>query len=321
MNSLIGYDPAGAWEHFSDTVEDLLGYRNSAGLNWINIDAIDPGTVNLLASMYRIHPLTVEDILDTNQRPKTEEFDEYFFIVLKAIHRENEKFDYEQISIVLMEDTVITFQQKPGDIFGGIRKRILNNAGKLRRVSTDYLAYVLMDAVVDDYFTALDSVSDQIEAMEDRASEDTGETFMADLQTIKLTLLHLRRYIWPLRESLTKMLHSDSPLIHGDLSPFLHDLHENVIQAAETVDTHRELLTGLMEMNLSAISNRTNRIMKVLTIISTIFIPLTFIVGVYGMNFTNMPELSSAYGYPATWAVMILTATGMLIFFKRRRWI
>ncbi|MDR2073404.1 MAG: magnesium/cobalt transporter CorA [Spirochaetaceae bacterium] len=321
MNSIIGYDPVGAWEYASDTLEELLEHHNPAGISWININALDSDTVNALAVKYHIHPLTVEDILDTNQRPKTEEFDDYFFIVLKAIHRENEEFDYEQISIVLTEDTVITFQQKTGDNFGGIRKRILNNAGKIRRASSDYLAYVLMDAVVDDYFTVLDLVSDRIEMMEDRASDDTDDTFMTDIQDIKLTLLHLRRCIWPLRESLTKMIHSGSPLIHDELSPFLHDLHDNVIQAAETVDSHRELLTGVIEMNLSAISNRTNKVMKVLTIISTIFIPLTFIVGVYGMNFTNMPELSSPYGYPLTWGAMALIAIGMLFFFKRRRWI
>ncbi|MDR2314145.1 MAG: magnesium/cobalt transporter CorA [Spirochaetaceae bacterium] len=321
MNSIIGYDPAGAWEHASDTVEELFKHRNPAGISWININTPDPDTINALAAAYRIHPLTVEDILDADQRPKTEEFDDYFFIILKAIHRENEEFDYEQISIVLTEDTVITFRQKTGDNFEGIRKRILNNAGRLRKASSDYLAYVLMDAVVDDYFTVLDSVSDKIEIMEDRASDDTDKTFMADLQDIKLTLLHLRRCIWPLRENLTKMIHSGSPLIHEELSPFLHDLHDNTIQAAETVDSHRELLTGVMEMNLSAISNRTNKVMKVLTIISTIFIPLTFIVGVYGMNFINMPELSSSYGYPVTWGVMVLIAAGMLIFFKRRRWI
>jgi magnesium transporter len=320
VNSVIGYDPAGAWEHSAETVEELLKSRNPAGLSWLNINTLDPDTVSALAAEYRIHPLTVEDILDTNQRPKSEEFDDYLFIVLKAIHREEEEFSYEQISIILREDTVITFQEKPGDNFNGIRKRIMNNAGRIRRTGSAYLAYALMDAVVDDYFSILDSLSDKIELLEDRSSEDT-ECFMTDFQGTKQSLLQLRRSIWPLRDSVSRIIHSDSKLLHEELAPFLQDLQGNVIQAAETVESHRELMAGIMEMNLAAMSNRMNRIMKVLTIISTIFIPLTFIVGVYGMNFVHMPELRSSYGYPITWAIMILIAGGMLLFFKRRRWI
>jgi magnesium transporter len=333
LNSIIGYDPVGAWEHSSENLQELLDRRNPAGLNWININTLDPAAVSALAGEYRIHPLTAEDILDTDQRPKAEEFDDYLFITLKAVHRnggakvrcgesfDGEQIDYEQISIILKEDTIITFQEKPGDAFGGIRKRIMNNAGKIRKASADYLAYTLMDAVVDDYLSIMDSISDKIETLESRSSDESDRTFMEDFQDTKQTLLHLRRYIWPLRESVTRLIHSDSKLIHEELSPFLHDLHDNVIQAVETMESHRELLAGVMEMNLSAVSNRMNRIMKVLTIISTIFIPLTFIAGVYGMNFTHMPELSSVYGYPVTWGIMLLIAAGMLIFFKRRRWI
>jgi magnesium transporter len=320
VNSVIGYDPAGAWEHSAATLEELLKHRNPAGLSWININTLDHDTVSALAAEYRIHPLTVEDILDTKQRPKAEEFDDYLFVVLKAIHREEKGFSYEQISIILREDTVITFQEKPGDNFDGIRKRIINNAGRIRRTGSSYLAYSLMDAVVDDYFAILDSLSDKIEILEDRASEDT-EDFMSDFQGTKQTLLQLRRSIWPLRDSVSRIIHSDSKLFHDDLAPFLQDLQGNVLQAVETVESHRELMAGIMEMNLAAMSNRTNRIMKVLTIISTIFIPLTFIVGVYGMNFVHMPELRSSYGYPVTWGIMILIAAGMLIFFKRHRWI
>jgi magnesium transporter len=320
VNSVIGYDPAGAWEHSAETVEELLQRRNPAGLSWLNINTLDHDTVSALAAEYRIHPLTVEDILDTNQRPKAEEFDDYLFIVFKAIHREEEGFNYEQISIILKEDTVITFQEKPGDNFNGIRKRIMNNAGRIRRTGSAYLAYVLMDAVVDDYFAILDLLSDKIEILEDRSSEDAVD-FMSDFQGTKQTLLQLRRSIWPLRDSVSRIIHSDSKLLHDELAPFLQDLQGNVIQAAETVESHRELMAGIMEMNLAAMSNRMNRIMKVLTIISTIFIPLTFIVGVYGMNFVHMPELHSPYGYPVTWGIMIFIAAGMLIFFKRRRWI
>ncbi|MDR1143673.1 MAG: magnesium/cobalt transporter CorA [Spirochaetaceae bacterium] len=316
--SIIGYDPAGAWERPAANTAELLEHRNPAGNTWININTLDHDAVSALAAEYRIHPLTVEDILDTDQRPKAEEFDDYLFITLKAVHRET---GYEQISIILTEDTLITFQEKPGDNFGGIRKRIMNNAGRIRRFGVDYLAYALMDAVADGYFLVLDSLSDTIEALEDRTSGDTDDCLMADIQKTKQILIHLRRSIWPLRDSISRLIHSDSSLLHEGLAPFFQDLHGNIIQAAETIESHRELIAGIIEVNLSSVSNRTNRIMKVLTIISTIFIPLTFIAGVYGMNFTHMPELHYAYSYPVIWGIMILIAAGMLYFFKRRRWI
>ncbi|MDR1307497.1 MAG: magnesium/cobalt transporter CorA [Treponema sp.] len=316
--SIIGYDPAGAWEYPAAGAAELLEHRNPAGNTWIDIPTLDHDAVSALAAEYRIHPLTVEDILDPDQRPKAEEFDDYLFITLKAVHRET---GYEQISIILKEDTLITFQEKPGNNFDGIRKRIMNNAGRIRRFGTDYLAYALMDAVVDGYFFALDSLSDTIEALENRASDDTDSRLMTDIQKTKQTLMRLRRSVWPLRDSISRLIHSDSPLLHEELAPFFQDLQGNIVQAAETIESHRELIAGIIEVNLSSISNRMNRIMKVLTIISTIFIPLTFIAGVYGMNFTHMPELGYAYSYPVIWGVMILTAAGMIYFFKRRRWI
>jgi magnesium transporter len=188
-------------------------------------------------------------------------------------------------------------------------------------MGTDYLAYALMDSVVDAYFLALDSLGTGLEEFEERAIDENDLSFIPDLQRAKQNLLRVRRVIWPLRESLSGLLRLDSKLIHDELTPFLKDLHDNIIQAVETVENYRDLIAGVTEVNLSSISNRMNRVMKVLTIISTIFIPLTFIVGVYGMNFTHMPELNLPYAYPLTWVVMGLIAGGMLFFFKRRRWI
>ncbi|MDR2766696.1 MAG: magnesium/cobalt transporter CorA [Treponema sp.] len=318
---LIGYDPAGAWEKESDRVEDLFDDRNPAGITWINLNYLDVEAVNTLAKKYRIHPLTVEDILDTEQRPKAEQFDDYIFITLKAIHRKDENHDFEQISIILKEDTVLTFQETPADNFNGIRKRIINDAGRARRAGADYLAYSLMDSVVDEYFAVLDTLSDEIENFGERAGDAGGRDFIVDFQEIRRDLLRLRRAILPLRDSSNHLVHCESNLIHAELLPFLKDLHDNTIRASDMVDSNRELMADVMDVNFAAVSGRTNRIMKVLTIISTIFIPLTFIVGVYGMNFSRMPELQSRYGYPLIWAVMIGIAAGMLIFFKRRRWI
>jgi magnesium transporter len=224
------------------------------------------------------------------------------------------------MSMVITDDTVLTFQEKPGDYFGGIRKRILNNAGRVRRMGVDYLAYSIIDAVVDEYFIILDSLGSEIEEFEDRAVDEKDQTFIQDIQKIKQKLLKVRRVTWPLRESLSLLMHLDSRRVGGEMEPFLKDLYDHVIQAAETVETYRELVAGILEVNLSAVSNRLNKVMKVLTIISTIFIPLTFIVGVYGMNFKFMPELEHRLAYPVIWGLMVIIALGMIFFFKRRKW-
>jgi magnesium transporter len=326
--SIIGYDPIGAWFKKVNTVEELLSCCNPAGITWINIEGLDDSAPILqLADCYHIHPLTVEDILDTEQRPKAEEFEKYIFISVKALKRRLDTASrggahtIEQISIIIMEDTLITFQELPGDSFDGIRKRILNNAGRVRRNCTDYLAYMILDVVVDDYFLILDDLGSNIEEFEERALDERDDAFLPDLQSVKQNLLRMRRVVWPLRESLSGLIHMDTSLIHPEMAPFFKDVHDNLMQAAETVETYRELTAGVMEISLSTMSNSMNSVMKVLTIISTIFIPLTFIVGVYGMNFQFMPELGTQYGYPITWAVMIGIAIIMLIIFKRRHWL
>jgi magnesium transporter len=321
--TIIGYDPAGSWSRSADTVDELLALRKSPGITWINVVGINNGdAVNRLAEEYRIHPLTVEDILNAEQRPKVEEFDDYLFVTMRSIRlQEGEELVFERISWIIEGNTVITFQEIPGDSFDGIRRRILNNGGRIRRMGADYLAYVLIDSVVDAFFIVLDFLGSKIEEMEDRAMDEKDKTLIPDVQRIKQRLLQVRRAVWPLRESINFLLRLESPVLSRELIPFLTDLHENVIQAAETVETYRELIAGVTEVNLSAMSNRMNQVMKVLTIISTIFIPLTFIVGVYGMNFAHMPELGFRYAYPITWGVMILIALGMIIAFKRRRWL
>jgi magnesium transporter len=321
--SIIGYDSIGAWMKTADTMEELLSYRNTGGLTWIQVNKLKDGAgISPLIDAFGIHPLTVEDILETEQRPKAEEFDTYLFITLKSLLiGEEEGPVLDQISLILTQDTVITFQKSSDYSFDTIRRRIFNNIGRIRKMGADYLAYGIMDTVVDNYFVALDTLEDRLEDFEDRAIDENDASLIPDLQRLKQILMRIRRIIWPLRESLAILLRLDSDLISPDMKPFLKDLHDNVIQAIETVETYREILTGVMEVNLSALSNRMNKVMKVLTIISTIFIPLTFIVGVYGMNFSYMPELDYLYAYPIIWGVMVIIAAGMLIFFKRRHWL
>ncbi|MDR0400628.1 MAG: magnesium/cobalt transporter CorA, partial [Treponema sp.] len=218
-------------------------------------------------------------------------------------------------------NTVISFQEKPGDYFDGIRKRILNNAGRIRRMGAMYLAWAIMDAVVDQYIALLDNLGGSIEEFEERAMDEKDQAIIPDIQKIKQNLLRIRRVVWPLRENIQILKRLDSERVPAEVIPFFEDLHDNVIQAVDSVETYRELIAGVIEVNLSAASNRLNNVMKVLTIISTIFIPLTFIVGVYGMNFKFMPELEYPLAYPLTWALMILIALGMLVFFKIRRWL
>jgi magnesium transporter len=321
--SIIGYDPIGSWRKTADTVEELLEYKNPAGITWISIDGpCDTGEINKLAEIYRIHPLTVEDILSTEQRPKVEEFDHYLFVCLKAIRHSEGDVKLDQIGIVIEEDTVLSFRLEDSDrdIFEGVRKRILGTGTRVRRMGTDYLAHGLMDSVIDDYFATLDFLGSEIENFEDRAVDDSDSKFINDIQDIRQQLLKIRRAIWPLRDSLSLMSRLDNPLIRDELDPFFKDLHENVLQAAETLEVYRELVSGVMEVNLSAVNNQMSKVMKVLTIISTVFIPLTFIVGVYGMNFKFMPELEHPLAYPITWGVMLLIAGGMLVYFKRKDW-
>jgi magnesium transporter len=317
--SVIRYDQNEVQE-FSGGALSGLPENRAGGVTWINLNYLDAALVNALAGAFAIHPLTVEDILDTRQRPKAEEFETYLFLSLKAIHRAGEDHGYEQISIILMNNTVLTFQERPGDNFDGIRKRIRNSAGRIRRMGADYLAYALVDAVVDEYFIILDALGDEIEDFEERAAGARDADFITSIQRIRRQLFTLRKSVWPLRDSVSHIIHSDADFFGADLEPFLKDLYDHTLQASDTVESCREIIAGVMEVNLSTASNGMNKIMKVLTIISTIFIPLTFIAGVYGMNFRFMPELGWPYGYPAIMGVMILTAAGMLVYFRRRRW-
>ncbi|MDR0322185.1 MAG: magnesium/cobalt transporter CorA [Treponema sp.] len=320
--SITGYDAAGVWTQNLSKSEQLTGWEKPAGITWIQAENIDkPEEVNRMAEIFGIHPLTVEDILDhTHQRPKVEEFENYLFVTFKAVNFETDS-GLSHISMIITGDMVLTFQDKGGNDFETIKRRIMNKAGRHRRMGADYLAYTIIDTVVDEYFISIDTFGSEIEVFEDRALTEKDETFIKDIQGVKRKLLKMRRAVWPLRESIFMLMRLESNLLNNDLDPFLKDLYDHVIQAAETVDTYRELIAGIMEINMTVVSNRLNQVMKVLTIISTIFIPLTFIVGVYGMNFTFMPELDYAPAYFIVWGVMFCIAIGMIIFFKRRKWI
>ncbi|WP_266365311.1 magnesium/cobalt transporter CorA [Tellurirhabdus rosea] len=293
---------------------------------WLSVDGIhEPDVIGGIGQRYGIHPLALEDILNTLQKPKIEYFDDkYLFITLKMLHygKTTQEVDPEHLSFILGKNFVISFQEKrQHDVFKPVLTRIEASAGKTRRNGPDYLLYALMDLVVDHYFVVMEEFGDRIEVLENSIIQQVaGQQTLTRLYGLKRELANMRRQVWPVREIVNSLLLEDSPLVNQTTMPYLRDLHDHIIQVVETIDSYREQTTSLLDVYLSTLSNRMNSVMKTLTIISSIFIPLTFIAGVYGMNFEYMPELKSPYGYWATLGVMLLIAVGSVIYFRRRGW-
>ncbi|GMO47760.1 MAG: magnesium/cobalt transporter CorA [Termitinemataceae bacterium] len=331
--SIINYDKNSCRFMHLDKAGDLLQFKNSSSISWINVSGLkDIASIKYICGLYNIHDLSAEDILNTEQQPKFEAFKDYQIISLKSIKRENnfrhenktnetvDEFLIDQISIIIMKNVLLTFQEIPGDSFEGIIKRIEGDEGRIREMGTDYLAYRIIDTIVDEYFLTLAHLEDDIEDFENRATKESDDTFIEEIQETKKYLLKIRRSILPLKENLKTISKEDNPFFSNDLKPFFHDLNENLGNAIASVENHREWLSGIMDVNLSFLSIQTNKVMKVLAIISTIFIPLTFIAGVYGMNFDYMPELRYTLSYPIVLIGMALIALIMLLFFKKRHW-
>lgn len=327
--TIIDYDEKGYRVRVADTMEECVPYREKPGVTWINVDGLhDVPIIEKLGGCFGLHPLTVEDVLNTEQRPKTDITDEYVYIVLNMLtYDEQEKeIDSEQLSIVLGGNFVITFQERKGDIFDAVRERLKNDRGRIRKAGADYLAYSLIDGVIDNYFKVLEAIGEDIEEIEDELVADPSKETILNIHFLKRETIYLRRAVWPLREIISRLERGETPLIRPATAVYLRDIYDHTVQVIDTVETYRDLIAGMLDIYLSSISNRLNEIMKVLTIFAAIFIPLTFIAGVYGMNFNtqrsplNMPELNAYFGYPAVLAVMFAIAVVMLIFFKRRNW-
>ncbi|HUU52612.1 MAG TPA: magnesium/cobalt transporter CorA [Candidatus Heimdallarchaeota archaeon] len=322
--TVIDYDE----EHFQEKeishVDECFGLKDSPSVSWINVDGIHDGEViNAFSENFGLHPLVVEDILHTGQRPKIEDYGEYIFIVFTMLQYDEERRDIigEQVSLILSDHFVLSFQERPGDIFDLIRERIRNGKGRIRKMGTDYLAYSLVDAVVDHYFVILEKTGERIEELEESLTTNAKPETMQEIHRLKREMLYLRKSIWPLRESISGLEKSESVLIKKSTLKYLRDVYDHTIQIIDTVETFRDMLSGMHDIYLSSISNRMNEIMKVLTIIATIFIPLTFVAGIYGMNFKFMPELDWRWGYPALWLVVVTIVVIMIIFFKRKKWL
>ncbi len=291
-------------------------------VTWLNVEGI--GRLELLKRLgdcYGIHPLVLEDIANTDQRPKAEEYDKYLFVVLKMLIPLDSGVSSEQVSFVLGDGWLLTFQEGlDGDPFNPVRQRLKNPQGRIRSQGADFLAYSLMDVIVDNYFLVLEQVAESIEVMEEELMRAPSQRTLAEIYRLKRDLLFIHKAIWPLREVINSMIRRDSALVKESTLIYLRDLYDHTIQVIETVETLRDMLSGMLDIYLSSVSYRMNGIMKVLTIIATIFMPLTFIVGLYGMNFKHMPELEWAWGYPSVLLLMLIVTVGMLIFFRRKKW-
>jgi magnesium transporter len=320
--TLIEYNETEYFEKDFYSFSECMENVNQSMVKWINVDGIHKADlIETIGKHFNIHPLTLEDIVNTNQRPKFEDYDSYVVSIMKMIYYDTE-IRSEQLSVVLIQGMVISFQEVlGGDAFDMIRTRIRQGKGRIRKMGADYLAYALLDAVVDCYFNILEKIGDRIELLEEEVVDNPTRQTLEQIHHMKREMIFLRKAVWPMRELISNLERSETELIKSSTDIYLRDLHDHVIRVIDTVETFRDLLSGMMDIYLSSVSNRMNEIMKVLTIITTIFVPVTFIVGVYGMNFEDMPELHSKWGYPVTMAVIVLTIISLLIYFRRRKWL
>jgi magnesium transporter len=322
--NILDYDEVHFEEKAVKTIEECFPFKDKPTTTWINIDGLHQvEIVEKIGKNFDFHPLLLEDILNTEQRPKIEDFETYIYIVLKMLDHEDKtnEINSEQISIIFGHNFVISFQETEGDVFNPIRERIRTGKGRIRKMGSDYLAYSLIDAIVDNYFLILEKLGENIEDVEETMiSNPTSETLHA-IHRLKRKMISLRKSVWPLREVVSALERSDSSLIQASTRIYLKDVYDHTIQVIDTVETYRDMLSGMLDVYLSSISNKMNEIMKVLTIIATIFIPLTFVAGVYGMNFEFMPELKWEWGYPAIWVVMLTIGISMLFYFRKKKWL
>ncbi len=322
--TVIEYDGNTFAEREVSDPKEWLPLKPAPTVTWINIDAIhDANLLSQIGALFNLHPLLLEDMLNTDQRPKCEVMDDRIYIILKMFdfNMVRQELLTEQVSLVIGENFLMTFHEEVGNEFEIVRERLRQNNARIRKGNSGYLAYSLIDTVVDRYFMLLEKIGESLEDIEEDLTLNPKPEVLQSVHRLKRELIFLRKYIWPVREVIGTLRHSDSPLLNDQTILYLGDVYDHTIQAMDTLETYRDLVSGIQDLYLSVMSNRMNEIMKVLTIMSTLFIPLTFLVGVYGMNFKYMPELAIPWAYPAVWGVMLLSVIGMIAFFKRKHWV
>jgi len=311
-------------ENEKATMEECFVLKDLPTVSWINLDGLhDVQLVEKMGTYFGLHPLVLEDITTPGQRAKFEEYDRYLYVVLPMLSwdAQREVVVEEQLSLVLGSNYVLTFQERYGDVFAGVRERVRTDGSRARQRGPDYLAYALMDAVVDHYYQVLETVGDATEQLEERVLLDPAEETMRELHTLKREIMVVRRAIWPLREMLGTVQRSENELLTERTRLFMRDVYDNAVQVIDAVESLRDVISGLVDLYLSTVSFRTNEVMKVLTIMASIFIPLTFMAGIYGMNFQNMPELSWQWGYFVLLGAMLMVGLGMVLYFRRKGWL
>jgi magnesium transporter len=321
--SVIDYDASTFTEKENASTEACVALKETGTVSWINVTGLnDADAVSRIGTEFGIHPLVLEDILHTTQRPKLEDMGDYLFLVVRMLYVEPGTNDIhsEQISFILTEHCLLSFQERAGDVFDLIRDRLRQGHGRIRKMGADYLLYALMDAIVDNYFLILEKTGEQIETIEQALMENPNSLLLNELYAQKRELLYIRKAIWPLREAIGGLERGESKLLKPKTHAYWRDLYDHTVQVIDTVETFRDMLSGVQDLYLSSLGHKTNQVMQVLTIISTIFIPITFIAGIYGMNFEVIPELKWRYGYAGVWAIMIIMIISMLAYFRRKKW-
>ena len=306
------------------TIEECFLFKDTPTITWINIDGLHQVEIlEKLGECYGFHPLVLEDILNTDQRPKVEDYGEYLYIVLKMLDQSNQSNEIltEQMSLILGPSFVISFQEREGDVFDSIRERIRTGKGRIRKMGADYLTYSLLDSIVDNYFIVMEKLGEKIEFLEEELVKRPIPETLQTIHHLKREMIFFRKAVWPLREVIGSLERGELPLVKETTRIYLRDVYDHTIQVIDTIETFRDMVSGMLDIYLSSVSNRLNAVMKVLTIIATIFMPLTFIAGIYGMNFKYMPELEWKWGYPVVWIAVILISVSMLTYFKKKGWL
>ncbi|MBN1845173.1 MAG: magnesium/cobalt transporter CorA [Sedimentisphaerales bacterium] len=322
--TVIDYDAAAIQRKTVSQTKQCLPFKETATVTWINIDGLhDVKVVEDIGRLFDLHPLILEDILHTNQRPKIENHERHLFVVMRMIRFDDEtgRILSEQFSMVLGEHYLITFQECVGDVFEPIRQRLGDPQSRLRKNGPDYLLYRLMDSLVDHYFVVLEKVGDRIEALQEEVARDPAEGTLQNIHRMRREMISFRRAVWPVRDLISSLQRQETPLLSEAYQVFFNDLYDHIVRVVDTTESYREMISGMLDLYMSSISNKMNAVMKVLTIIATIFIPLTFIAGVYGMNFDTMPELHWRWGYATIWGIMGAVFIAMLFYFKRKKWL
>jgi len=316
------YDEAAFQEKEIESAVECLPFKDTPAVTWINVDGLHQVEIlERIGDGFGLHPLVLEDILNTDHRPKVEDFGDYIYTVLRMLYIAGEDIVEEQVSLVLGPTFVMSFQEGGKDVFDPIRERIRGGRGRIRKMGADYLAYALLDSIVDNYFVILEKLGERIELLEEAlVTHPTTETLQV-IHSLKREMIFLRRSVWPLREIISGLQRGESALIRETTVPYFRDVYDHTVQVIDTVETLRDMVSGMLDIYLSSVSNRMNEVMKVLTIIATVFMPLTFIAGIYGMNFERMPELQWRWGYPMVWLVMLAVGACMLVYFRKKGWL